>query len=133
TGAGTISFTVNPAPLGPDLDISATLYDGTGNLVTSADGAGLSASFTVAVATGTYYLMIDGVGSGDPVTDGYSDYASLGQYQITGTIIGTGGQRPVATASAAPTSGVAPLAVTFSSAGSSDPDGTIQGYHWDFA
>src|SRR5881409_4271545 len=133
TGAGTISFTVNPAPRGPDLDISATLYDGTGNLVTSADGAGLSASFTVAVATGTYYLMIDGVGSGDPVTTGYSDYDSLGQYQITGTVIATANQ-PVVNASASPTSGVFPLAVDFSSAGSSavDPAGAIQTYYWDF-
>ncbi|PYU86688.1 MAG: hypothetical protein DMG08_29395, partial [Acidobacteria bacterium] len=132
TGAGTISFTVNPAPRGPDLDISATLYDGTGNLVTSADGAGLSASFTVAVATGTYYLMIDGVGSGDPVTTGYSDYASLGQYQITGTVIPTGTQ-PVAKASASPASGVMPLPVNFSSDGSYDPNGTIQSHYWDFA
>ncbi len=132
TGAGTISFTVNPAPRGPDLDISATLYDGTGNLVTSADGAGQSASFTVAVATGTYYLMIDGVGSGDPYTTGYSDYASLGQYQITGTVIPTGTQ-PVAKASASPASGIMPLPVNFSSDGSYDPNGTIASHYWDFA
>ncbi len=39
---------------------------------------------------------------------------------------------PVAVASATPIQGTAPLAVSFSSAGSYDPDGTITGYHWDF-
>src|SRR5204862_6639355 len=41
-------------------------------------------------------------------------------------------QAPIAKAAAAPMSGVAPLAVSFSSAGSSDPDGTIQSYSWAF-
>ena len=39
---------------------------------------------------------------------------------------------PVAAVSASPTSGPAPLAVAFSAAGSSDPDGTIAAYAWDF-
>jgi len=41
-------------------------------------------------------------------------------------------QSPVAVAAATPSSGIAPLAVSFSSAGSSDPDGTIASYSWDF-
>ena len=73
------------------------------------------------------------MGTGDPVTDGYSDYDSLGQYQITGTVPARVTQSPVASASASPTSGTAPLAVSFSSAGSSDPDGTIVSYQWNFA
>ncbi len=39
---------------------------------------------------------------------------------------------PVAVASASPLSGTAPLEVTFSSAGSSDPDGSIVSHAWDF-
>ncbi len=39
---------------------------------------------------------------------------------------------PTAVASATPSTGVAPLLVTFSSAGSSDPDGLIIGYSWNF-
>ncbi len=132
-GAGPVSFTVDPAPRGPNLDIYAALYDGSGKLVTSNDGPGLSASLTATVTAGTYYLAIDGVGTGDPVTDGYSDYDSLGQYQITGTVPARVTQSPVASASASPTSGTAPLAVSFSSAGSSDPDGTIVSYQWNFA
>ncbi len=45
---------------------------------------------------------------------------------------GTPNQPPVAKASATPTSGYAPLAVTFSSTGSYDPDGSIASYSWNF-
>src|SRR5205814_2207387 len=41
-------------------------------------------------------------------------------------------QAPVANAAASPTSGYAPLAVGFSSAGSSDSDGSIVSYTWAF-
>ena len=44
---------------------------------------------------------------------------------------GGGNQSPNALAGASPTSGIVPLAVSFSSAGSSDPDGTIASYAWD--
>ena len=39
---------------------------------------------------------------------------------------------PVAAASANPKSGTAPLSVNFSSTGSTDPDGSIASYSWDF-
>lgn len=39
---------------------------------------------------------------------------------------------PIAVASASPTSGIDPLAVQFSSAGSYDPDGVIVDYQWTF-
>ena len=39
---------------------------------------------------------------------------------------------PVASLAAGPTSGPAPLAVTFDGGGSSDPDGTIAAYAWSF-
>ena len=45
---------------------------------------------------------------------------------------GTTNQPPVAAASANPVSGTAPLSVTFSGAGSSDADGSIVSYAWNF-
>jgi PKD repeat protein/glucose/arabinose dehydrogenase len=44
---------------------------------------------------------------------------------------GGGNQPPNAVATAAPTSGTVPLAVSFNGSGSSDPDGTITAYAWD--
>jgi PKD repeat protein len=45
---------------------------------------------------------------------------------------GTPNTPPQAVASAMPTSGIAPLTVNFSSAGSNDPDGSIASYSWNF-
>src|SRR5262249_7645783 len=53
---------------------------------------------------------------------------------ITLIVLPTGAPNtpPIAAASATPSSGIAPLTVNFSSAGSSDPDGSIVGYGWSF-
>ena len=45
---------------------------------------------------------------------------------------GTPNTPPVAKASATPLTGIAPLTVAFDSAGSSDPDGSIASYSWNF-
>lgn len=47
-------------------------------------------------------------------------------------LIRVGNQPPVAAIAANPTSGAPPLAVTFSSAGSSDPEGATLTYNWAF-
>lgn len=61
-------------------------------------------------------------------------YDARGGVGTTNIIINVGGvnQPPIANASATPTSGYLPLTVQFSSAGSSDPDGTIVEYYWTF-
>lgn len=88
SGAGTISLNVDPAPLGPNLDILAELYDADGTLVGWSNPAGrLDADISVDVPGGDYYLSITGVGLGDPLDTGYTDYASLGSYSIAGTIV----------------------------------------------
>ena len=59
--------------------------------------------------------------------------APLVNYRIGYQQLGVGGNRwPVAVAAGSPASGDVPLAVTFSSAGSSDPDGSIASYLWEF-
>lgn len=132
TGAGTVSFTATPATPSPNLDIQLSLYDGLGNLVTYSDPATLDATLNVTLPQGTYYLAVDGIGTGSPLT-AYDDYASLGAFNLAGTLIPVSGIAPVAVAdSSLPTSGIAPLAVSFSSAGSYDPDGTVVSYDWDF-
>jgi PKD repeat protein len=62
------------------------------------------------------------------------DYGSGSNNQTLWRIeyLANANRNPVAKASGTPTSGQAPLAVTFSSAGSSDPEGGALTYHWAF-
>ena len=73
--------------------------------------------------------------------DGALYYVDLGYSDVSGTFgvskirrisYQQSNQAPVALASADPTSGPAPLAVAFSSAGSIDPEGEPISYSWDF-
>jgi len=50
---------------------------------------------------------------------------------LAGCIV-VGNIRPIAVLVATPTAGTTPLAVSFDATGSSDPDGAIAAYHWDF-
>ena len=133
-GTGSVTVNVSPAPRAPKLDILVTLRNSAGAVLASANPteslpASLAANLT---AAGTYYVSIDGVGKGDPLTTGYTDYGSIGQYTVTVTTQATASQPPTAMLSATPTSGTAPLAVNFSAAGSTDSDGTIVAYAWNF-
>jgi hypothetical protein len=87
-GAGTINLNINPFNRGPNLDILAELYSADGTLIASSNPTTLlSATISTTLATaGIYYLKIDGVGSGDPLATGYTDYGSLGQYFISGDV-----------------------------------------------
>lgn len=131
TGSGNVVINVNPAPRGANLDIQVQLSDAQGNVLATYNPAGLTAGINQYLNAGVYYLTIDGVGAGD-LTTGYSDYGSIGQYTLTGTLPTTSAQPPTAVASANVTSGTTPLTVNFSSAGSSDPDGSIVAYNWNF-
>ena len=131
-GAGPISLSATPATAGPNLDIVLALYNGVGNLVTTVRGSGMGATLSGTVPQGTYYLAIDGEGSGTPST-GYSDYGSLGQYSLNGLVVAPTTQPPVARPeSSSRLTGLHPLSVRFSGVRSSDPDGTIASYDWDF-
>lgn len=90
---GTVSLTVTPAwdaftrssSRGANLDVEAVLLDANGGLVASADPVDdTAATVTATVSAGRYYLQIDGVGNN--VGQGYSDYASLGEYFIRGSV-----------------------------------------------
>jgi hypothetical protein len=105
TGAGATTVNVNPAAGLPDLDVQLTVLDGTGATVavvdpaaarvssSQASGLGASWSGTLPAGGATYTLLVDGVGTGDPLVAGkYSDYGSLGNYSLqvsTGTVTPT--------------------------------------------
>ncbi|MFM8571652.1 MAG: putative Ig domain-containing protein, partial [Pirellula sp.] len=79
-----------PANSSANLDVEAKLYDASGNLVATSNPNGLRAGFSgLQISAGIYYLSIDGVGFGSPTSnppDGYTDYGSIGQYLITGSM-----------------------------------------------
>jgi PKD repeat protein len=133
TGAGQVTLNLLGAERGPNLDILAELLDDAGNVIATNNPADyLTAGFVGNLAAGNYYVRVRGTGKGDLAT-GYSNYGSLGVYFLVGTVIDPSGTvPPVAAASATPATGDAPLNVQFSSAQSSDPDGSIVGHHWDF-
>lgn len=132
---GSYSISIQADDISPNLDVEARLYDSGGDLLQTDNVANmLSASLSGSFANaGTYFLMIDGVGKGDPLDTGYPDYGSLGQYIISATVqspsslqaptanIGTSGYSPA----------LAPTPVSFTSAGSTD-DGDIVSYDWLF-
>ena len=92
TGAGTVSVDVQEFEIGPNLDILAELYDSSGSLMVAANPADLlNAQLSTTVTAGTYYLHITGVGKGDPLGAGYTDYGSIGQYSFEATIVDPGG------------------------------------------
>ena len=85
-GAGTVSLTALGRSVNTMLDLRMDLYNSSGALVaTSNPDASVTAALTATVAAGTYYVKIDGVGMGDPLSTGYTDYGSLGRYRISGS------------------------------------------------
>ena len=85
--AGTVSLAIDGASSSSDLDVRAELRDASGAVLASANPADrLDADLVATLAAGTYYLHVQGVGKGDPKGDGYSGYASLGGYTVTGQL-----------------------------------------------
>ena len=136
SGNGNVSLTINPVPFSPNLDILAELYDANGSLVATSNPVdGLSAFINeTALPAGEYFISVEGIGKGDPLGIGYTDYASLGQYSISGSVPDPGVlQSPVAVATATPPlSGPAPFTLYLFGNESYDPDGNIQSYEWSF-
>jgi len=132
--AGAANFNVTPAARSPNLDALVTLRNAAGILLASVNPVdALDTSFSIVLpAAGTYYLAVQGTGKGDPLTTGYTNYGSVGQYAVSASFATTGNQTPLAVITASSLRGTAPLTVNFSGASSSDPDGSIGAYAWRF-
>ncbi|HMP74170.1 MAG TPA: PKD domain-containing protein [Kiritimatiellia bacterium] len=81
---------------GGNLHVRAALLDASGNeLLVSAPGDVTFAQVQGTVPAGTYFLRVEGMGVGNPyhqdvsLRSGYTDYASVGQYFITGAVAQT--------------------------------------------
>ena len=114
--AGAVEITIQPAwaafyrsdRRGANLDISATLYNLSGSVIAVSDPQdNTDALISATVPAGSYFLAISGVGN---AVSPYSDYGSLGQYFISGSI--TPGEVVVVDPPAAP-SGLGVTAVSY--------------------
>ena len=87
TGGGTVTLNVSGDATSQNLDILAEIKDAGGNTLATGNPDLLTdASVSANLAAGTYFLHVSGVGRGDYLVDGYTDYGSIGQYAITGSV-----------------------------------------------
>jgi hypothetical protein len=106
----TTDLTAAATGIGPgaSLDLSVTVLSAAGTVIATADPGssqdtsvwpavptGMDARVTVPATNALYYVRVDGVGHGSALTDGYSDYGSVGLYQLA--ISGCDGSMPAAT------------------------------------
>jgi hypothetical protein len=83
TTGGALNIAIDPVELGPSLDLVAELYDDTHSLLKSSIPADdLNATLTSTVAAGTFTIRISNTSKGDPLADGYTGYATLGEYTL---------------------------------------------------
>ncbi len=112
SGSGQINVVANVAPISPNLDLRVAVYDAAGNQLAASDPAastvtgdsatGLSVNLTSSLpASGAYYVRLDGVGYGDPLTNGYSDYDSVGAYSLTVSVLDPSNAPQITTSSLA--------------------------------
>jgi len=140
--AGPATFAVSTTPVSANVDLKLTVLDANGTVLGSNDPAsgssnydtasGLGASVSLNLAAGTYTVLVQGVGYGDPLSTGYSAYGSTGNYRLAVTTTGVTGQAPTAKVVASTSSGTAPLPVSFTGSGSTDPESSALTYSWTF-
>ncbi len=83
--AGAHSIFLQPAGYGNN-DLELQVQDAAGAVITTANPAEeLAATATFSLASPqAVFLRVDSIGKGDPLTTGYTDYASLGLYYLYG-------------------------------------------------
>jgi PKD repeat protein len=127
--AGAVTISAAPFQRSPNLDILIQLRNASGVVIAESNPAALlTGAISVLVPGGTYYLSIQGTGNGDALGLGYTSYGSIGRYSMTVSAPVTG-VAPAAAVSSSATTGLAPLTVSFSGAGST---GAIASYEWNF-
>ncbi len=154
-GAGVLTLTATPhlkyRNYNGNLKIGLSLYNSSGVAVAgsySLTGMGSTLTYSIPTA-GTYYIKVNGLGY-DPTKGasqiltnngitgtvvgtaaGFTNYGSIGRYGLTGTWQSLL-QAPTASITSDRTGGVFPVAVAFDGGTSTDPDGLVVGYSWNF-
>ena len=136
-GRGNVVITPKVSLTAPNLRLEISVVSSTGAILGTYTGAGTAGNMAPAPITffapvgGVYYLVFYGIGNGDGVTEGYTDYGSIGYYSFAASWQDFV-QKPVAVITSDRTGGVRPVTVAFDGGTSSDPDGVVVGYSWNF-
>ncbi len=86
TAGGSCSLTVQGDAASQNSDLLLEILDAGGAVVASANPDALTdATVDATLAAGSYFLRVSGVGRGDVLGEGYSNYGALGQYTISGS------------------------------------------------
>jgi hypothetical protein len=87
TSGGQVSLTAIPVGSWADLAIQATIADASNAVIaTASPQSTLWARITTNLVAGTYTFRVTGAGRNDPLTSGFTSYASLGYYAVTGRV-----------------------------------------------
>jgi autotransporter-associated beta strand protein len=87
TAGGRVSLTANAVGDWADLAVMATLANANNVVIASNNPQSvLSATITTNLSSGTYTFRVTGAGRNSPLTNGFSAYASLGYYWVTGYV-----------------------------------------------
>jgi autotransporter-associated beta strand protein len=89
TTGGQVALSASPVGDWGNLALQATLANAAGAIIASNNPqTQLTASLTTNLPAGTYTFRVTGAGRNTALTDGFSAYASLGYYSITGAVFG---------------------------------------------
>ncbi len=114
----------------PNLDARLRLLDSAGSQVAVSDPQklGVPSLSIPSLPNGRYSIEVDGVGWGNPLNPGYSDYGSLGTYTLSAGF----NQAPIANGTITPTPVAYQGTLSYNASLSNDPDGSITTYKWNF-
>lgn len=142
-GRGNLTITPKVAMVAPNLRLQIKVLNSAGTVLGTYVGSGTSGNMAPApitlnlAAEGFYYIQLDGIGNGTGLTEGYTDYGSIGYYSFDAAWAELGNRAPIADATLSATTTYdyqnQPTAmVNFNGTLSSDPDGILVRYVWDF-
>jgi hypothetical protein len=142
-GRGNLVITPKVSLVAPNLRLQIRVLNSTGTVLGTYVGDGTAgkmapAPITVVIPTeGVHFIELDGIGNGAGFTEGYTGYGSIGYYSLTASWPDPANKPPVANATLTANTNynyqIQPGAmVNFNGTLSSDPDGIIMRYLWNF-
>ncbi|MBM3868105.1 MAG: PKD domain-containing protein, partial [Verrucomicrobia bacterium] len=142
-GRGNLVITPKVSLVAPNLRLQVRVLDSAGTVLGTYVGAGTAGNMAPAPITlrltteGVHYIELDGIGNGTGVTEGYTDYGSVGYYSLTASWPDPANRPPVADATLTTNTTYnyqtqQGAVVNFNGTLSSDPDGVIMRYLWNF-